>query len=294
MSSSTSSLLKSTPELRRRIWDGVVPIQIILAASEARTLSDIPPYFANARRMSYFPLLFSEITAYFKPYLRNPDTADSLEWWLEFEDVPLRWNWPIGLIYDLLTGLDPSQSDNPDHDWHLPWTLVLHFNKYPTETVLRLQSKNDLVEYWMNRIKEADFVRRGNATTVMNLSKADSTNLWTGVETHNYTMFWTVASKLLPHDPLSLRHIPIKIYLPSSNKVLHALVPPSLSLREPHTVGSALHQYLPDLFPSRRACLIARPILHGATLGMMIPLAELLYECMYTDGYLHICIVMIS
>lgn len=126
---------------------------------------------------------------------------------------------------------------------------MLHFNKYPTETVLRLQSKNDLVEYWMNRIKEADFVRRGNATTVMNLSKADSTNLWTGVETReylhkkvykrlvanllnkdNYTMFWTVASKLLPHDPLSLRHIPIKIYLPSSNKVLHALVPPSLSL----------------------------------------------------------------
>ncbi|KAK7205164.1 autophagy protein Apg5-domain-containing protein [Myxozyma melibiosi] len=292
MSLSASPLFKAKSDLRRRVWDGVVPIQIILAADEARMSVD--PYYINASRISYFPLLFPQITAYFKPYLRDPDSADSLEWWLEFEDVPLRWNWPIGLLYDLLTGLDPSQSDNPDHDWHLPWTLVLHHNRYPTETLLRLRNTGDLVENWVNRVKEADFIRRGNATTVMNLSKADSTNLWSGVETHNYDLFWSVAKKLLPSETSSLRHIPIKIYLPSSNKVLQTLVPPHLSPKEPHTVGTALHKFLPDLFPSRRTCLLARPILHGAFLGMTVPLAELLSECMYTDGYLHICIVMIA
>ncbi|KAK9373264.1 autophagy protein Apg5-domain-containing protein [Lipomyces chichibuensis] len=280
--------------LRRKVWDGVIPLQIILAPDECRILDSVEPFYINAARVSYLPQYFGRITAYFKPSLRDAETSLSSEWWLDFEGVPLRWNWPVGLLYDLLTGLDPTQADNQDHDWHLPWTLVLHHSQYPSDTLLRITSAGAVKEYWVNRVKEADFIRRGNANAVMSLSKTDSDEMWAGVEEHDFDKFWGVTKKLLSSDPYALRHVPIKIYLPSSNKMLQALVPPSISPREFHTVGTALHAHLPQLFPSRRTCLLARPVLHGVLLSMAIPLAELLYECMYTDGYLHICIIMIS
>ncbi|KAK9238051.1 autophagy protein Apg5-domain-containing protein [Lipomyces kononenkoae] len=291
MSVSSTSIASS--DLRRKVWDGVIPLQIILAPDECRVL-DVDPFYINATRVSYLPQYFSRIIAYFEPFLRDHAASLSPEWWLDFEGVPLRWNWPIGLLYDLLTGLDPTQGDGPEHDWHLPWTLILHHSQYPSDILLRLASDSALKEQWMNRVKEADFIRRGNANAVMSLSKTDSDEMWAGVGEHNFDKFWDIAKKILPPDPYTLRHIPIKIYLPSSNKMLQALVPPSISPRELHTVGTALHAHLPQLFPSRRTCLLARPVLHGVILNMAIPLAELLYECMYTDGYLHICITMIS
>ncbi|KAK9450471.1 autophagy protein Apg5-domain-containing protein [Limtongia smithiae] len=281
-------------DLRHRIWYGVVPMQIVLAPDECTSFDNVEPFYINVPRISYIPLHFASITGYFRPYLRSSEFAESVEWWLDFEGVPLRWNWPVGLLYDLYTGLDPTQAENLDYDSHLPWTVVLHHSNFPIDTLLRLRSLQDVTDHWVNSVKEADFIRRGNANTVMNLSKADSNDMWAGVEGHDFDKFWTVARKLLPSDPLSLRHIPIKIYLPSSNKVLQSVVSPSLSPREPHTLGTALHTHLPELFPSRRTCLLARPLLHGVVLSMSIPLAELLYECMYTDGYLHICIAMIS
>jgi autophagy-related protein 5 len=35
---------------------------------------------------------------------------------------------------------------------------------------------------FVNAVKEADFIRNGSARTVMGMSKVDSDNLWTSVE----------------------------------------------------------------------------------------------------------------
>ncbi|KAK9477794.1 autophagy protein Apg5-domain-containing protein [Lipomyces japonicus] len=296
-------------DIRRKIWDGIIPIRIVLAPDEAREIDTVEPFYFNAPRVSYLPLYYNQIISYFKPFLRDASTADSFEWWLEFENVPLKWNLPIGLAYDIMTGLDPTQVDHTaNHElsssslsssslasFFLPWSLVFHYNNYPQSLILRLPSINIMMNHWINLIKEADFIRRGNANMIMSLSKTDSDDLWSAVVSHNFETFWKITRKVLPPDPCSsLRNVPIKIYLPSGNKVLQSLVSPMISSREPHTVGTALHQHLPHLFPSRRTCLLARPILHGVVVGMTTPLADLLYECMYTDGYLHIAISMIS
>ncbi|KAK9463818.1 autophagy protein Apg5-domain-containing protein [Lipomyces oligophaga] len=280
--------------VRRMLWNGTIPLKIVLAQQERNTLDLIQPYYINAHRLSYLPFLFERVLAFFKPYLRDPESASSYEWWFEFEDVPLRWNWPIGLLYDLLTGLDPALEDIADHDWHLPWSITIHFNDYPADSLLRLTSVKDVEDQWMNRVKESDFIRRGNSNTVMNLSRADSDNMWAAVVKYDFDMFWNTARKLLPQNAISLNHVPVKIYLPSSNKILQSLITPMISPKEVQTVGTALHTQLGYLFPSRRTYILAKPIVHGISVPMSAPLAELLYECMYTDGYLHICIVMIS
>lgn len=91
-------------------------------------------------------------------------------------------NWPIGLSFDLLTGLDPSKCPD-DHMEFVPWTLILHRKEYPKDLILSLVDKSTILDYWLNQIKEASYVRYGNSKAIMNLSKDDTDSLWKSVST---------------------------------------------------------------------------------------------------------------
>lgn len=60
------------------------------------------------------------------------------------------------------------------------------------------------------------------------------------------------------------------------------------------TVGTALNTMIPTLFPSRRIPMLARPVLHGAELPLGTPVEELLRVAAYSDGWLHINVVMMA
>ena len=78
-------------------------------------------------------------------------------------------------------------------------------------------------------------------------------------------------------------------------KVVQVLVPPfQPQSRSPQTLGTALHGALPSLFPSRRAPIVARPVLHGAVLPMETMLEDLMRVAAYLDGWLHLGIEMIG
>lgn len=61
---------------------------------------------------------------------------------------------------------------------------------------------------------------------------------------------------------------------------------------DPQTLGTALNNLLPILFPSRRAYILARPVMHGVVLPMSVPLGDLMREAMYPDGFLHVTLAM--
>ncbi|MCJ1345487.1 autophagy protein 5 [Peltigera leucophlebia] len=152
----------------------------------------------------------------------------------------------------------------------------------------------------------------------MALSKDDSTRLWHAVEEQNFAVFSPISQKLLYAQGAPLRHIPLKIYLPSSSsspaaanegsassptrpvsgghlRVVQSLITPTASgTREPQTLGSALHMLLPALFPSRRTPILAKPVLHGCVVPMGAPVEELLRNAAYLDGWLHLGVVMMG
>lgn len=125
----------------------------------------------------------------------------------------------------------------------------------------------------------------------------------------NLTAFNNLMARPFADPP---RSIPVKIYLPVSNVVLQAPVSPytsdSKSLFSPlsslykilttpdeqQTVGSALNLHMSKLFPSKRTCVLARPMIHGVEVPLKTPLLGLLAEAMYPDGFLHICLVMMT
>jgi autophagy-related protein 5 len=75
---------------------------------------------------------------------------------------------------------------------------------------------------------------------------------------------------------------------------VQTLVPPTTAKREVQTVGSALNNILPSLFPSRRDAILAEPILHGASIPFRAPLEEVMREAAYADGWIHLCVLMID
>ena len=109
----------------------------------------------------------------------------------------------------------------------------------------------------------------------------------------------------LLNAPTPLKHIPLRIYIPSSAsdessgssaasyKVIQALVAPRTAARQPQTLGVALRGLLPSLFPSSRDPILANVVLHGAPLPFSAPLDDLMREAAYPDGWLSLVVVLL-
>ncbi|PSK55280.1 Autophagy protein 5 [Elsinoe australis] len=323
--------------LQRRIWDGSLPLEIRLAAADCTTYDKSDPYMICHPRLAYLPPLLPRIHAFFRPFLINPDIPPH-DAWLSFEGLPLKWHYPLGLLYDLFSGANPAGLDTQstststltagpttDSSTPLPWRLTIHYTSHPTELLFPLDPTfRVLQDAYINSVKEADFIRNGSAKTVMSLSKQDATSLWRAVETHDVALFNSVNTKLLNPPGQSLKNVPIKIYLPTSSvhpdapqvegeekekegkeeedtaqvqagsvRVVQGLVPPAMT-RQTTTLGMALNELLPTVFPSRRNPVIAAPVLHGAMVPMSAGLEDLSRAAAYADGFLHVVVLLLS
>ncbi|CAN9370877.1 unnamed protein product [Alternaria alternata] len=242
--------------------------------------------------------------------------------WLSYEDVPLKWHYPLGLLYDLYSGAEPAYPSDTDTEavqahkventeedgQHLPWRLTLHFSGFPSEQLVQLDNDDrHMHDLFIHSVKEADYLRTGTGKTVMFLSKEDSTQLWNGVKKHDFALYNPINQKLLNPQGVNLRHLPVRLYLPHASsegvqeetapgslRIVQRLVTPNLSSRQPQTIGTALNQILPTLFPSRRSPLLAQAVLHGAVLPLSASVEELVRATAYLDGWLHIAVVMMA
>jgi autophagy-related protein 5 len=283
--------------------------------------------------VSYLPFMLEKLHSFFQEFMID-DTVPFNQGWFSFEGVPLKWHYPVGLLYDLYSGYEPPQPDAEGHEHvprdeapaddksisspsQLPWQLTVHFTHWPEEQLAQLDAEGVVMhDAWINSVKEADFVRNGTARAMMALSKDDSTTLWSSVKNRMYSElncvdqidslpgYLQIYNRLLDAPGQSLRHIPLKVYLPSSKdvtetsagslKVVQAPVPPMVSPREQQTIGTALNALLPSMFPSRRSAVLAQPLLHGCILPMSANVIDVMRSAAYTDGWIHLGLVMIG
>jgi autophagy-related protein 5 len=133
--------------------------------------------------------------------------------------VPLKWHYPLGLLFDLYGGAEPATSrpasrerlsptgmmgegrrpsndqqrhQRSDAEQHhespaLPWRLTVHFSEWPDQDLVRLDADGRVMhDAFINSVKEADFLRNGTAKGIMTLSKEDSYGLWQAVQDRMY------------------------------------------------------------------------------------------------------------
>lgn len=63
-----------------------------------------------------------------KHFQRHVEKEDEV--WFSFNDTPLKWHYPIGLLFDLLVTDDI-----------LPWVITVKFSKYPEEVLFKCPNK---------------------------------------------------------------------------------------------------------------------------------------------------------
>ena len=130
-------------DVQRHCWDGAVPIRFILSPSEVSASQSPSPLYLPIRRMSYFSSLAARIRDHFFSWA---STAHD-EWWLEFEGIPLQWNYPVGVLFDVHCG---SIASRPN----LPWDIVVHFARFPGDRILRCGDPRVALSYFTNSLKE--------------------------------------------------------------------------------------------------------------------------------------------
>lgn len=111
-------------------------------------------------RLSYLGLLIPKLHAFFSSSLIDPDVQPT-EAWLSYENVPLKWHYPLGLLYDLYSGSEAysGEGDGKDEETankkNLPWKLTVHFSGYPVEHMIKLDAAGKhLHDLYINSVKE--------------------------------------------------------------------------------------------------------------------------------------------
>ncbi|KAH8864442.1 Autophagy protein 5 [Schistosoma japonicum] len=131
------------------------------------------------------------------------------EFWLEYAHQPLKWHYPIGLVFDMC-------ADTMD----IPWKITVHFSvcacylsclsiqNYPTDLLLSPPVSRLAVEaHFMSMIKEADALKH-RSYVINQMQARDHRQLWNGLLHFRYDQFWSINSKLMEPLPYNTKDLP--------------------------------------------------------------------------------------
>lgn len=129
-------------QIRKTIWEGTIPVIFQLSPREITSLSSPHPYYVMIPRQSYFNVYRQEVRDHFVEFTSSFDKKDDI--WFEFQEKPLSWHQPAGVLFDLKA--------NPSQD--LPWNITVHFMDFPQEKIFKFANPEDLQWNYMNTLKE--------------------------------------------------------------------------------------------------------------------------------------------
>ncbi|KAI5206479.1 putative autophagy protein Apg5 [Aureobasidium subglaciale] len=302
MATSSSVIAK----IQKKVWDGNLPLEIRLASADCRTYDETDPYLINLPRLSYLPFLLPRLHAFFAPNLINPSIPPH-QAWLSFQNVALKYHYPIGLLYDLFSGSQPSDSEDDDTEEadQLPWKLELRYSEFPREQLMELDEGGKVLG------EQADVIRNGKGNVYLGLSQVDCDIQWQAVQTRKDispqrphenlpphctdTQFWAWRNSTGQYTDSTRSCASVfcfpQVFLFTSTRGDSINV--RLGVGQATTLGMALNNILPTVFPSRRNPVLATPVLHGAVVPMSAPVEELMKAAAFADGFLHVVVVML-
>ncbi|QLQ81443.1 hypothetical protein HG537_0F02040 [Torulaspora globosa] len=279
-------------EIRRLVWEGTLNVQITVKPSLLIGSVDIRHYVLNLRlpRESYIGIYLRTIIDRLRNHLRvDPDSQDQFVW-LECQGVPVYWNYPVGMLYDSMTGLNPSNRSCSDEVLNV-WRLELAQGSQLPAGVIPFGSDLQLVRtYWMQQWKQACYVLNGSAKQMMSLSMQDTQKFWDALIVRDQDAFKQVASKIIPIKP---RSIPICIH--------QSL--PKMQMFQPIVTGynsDGSRMKLEDLMKEQFSSLfmedtsLAKIVSNGIEIPLTLDLLDVYGRFMSFDGYLHLSLCLLS
>ncbi|KAL4233061.1 autophagy protein 5 [Mactra antiquata] len=258
----------------RSIWDGKIPVCFTLSQDEI--IAEKPePIYQMVPRITYFPLVTEKISKHLAQYI---DKEKQGEMWLECDGVPIKWHYPIGVLYDLL-GSSGS----------LPWKLTVHFQDFPDDEIMHCLSRDVVESHFMSTLKEADALKH-RCNVINGMQKKDHKQMWTGLCHDKFDQFWPINKRLMEHTGDDLfKYIPFRIYQ-NDLPFIQKLFKPQSEEGHEHTLDDLLKFAVPELMESTDNTIF----IHGIEVPLHSPLLWLSEHFSYPDNFLHICITQIS
>ncbi|KAJ1933888.1 autophagy protein 5 [Linderina macrospora] len=225
----------------RKVWASMIPVEIQLAPADAIELlasATLPEpfqvFYMLVPRVSYLPFVSTKLKEqWIDPMLAMSGTpingndistiAPETDYWFEYKGIPLKWHYPIGLLYDLY--VNSALNDEPE----LPWSLTVHVRKFPDRMLIPSPSAETMRNMAMAVVKEADFVRYGSTKRTMDLGKTEQFQLLDGLETNSFEKYAAIHSILVPtpdpRAPVSSsgpkfqppKAVPLRFYTPGTS-----------------------------------------------------------------------------
>jgi len=269
-------------DIRRDLWTGALPIVFSLTPNEVTVPQAQAPhsFYALIPRGSYFPMCTAAVCKHFSA--SAPVLGD--EMWLEYKGKSIKWHYPVGVLFDLLCG-----------QTELPWTVTVHFQGFPHDQLLRCPGEETVKSHFYNVFKEANYAKYGDGARVNSLSVAAFNGLWEGVKSGEFQVYSSSVSKL-SSDTSAIKHLPVRILLPnppSSSTPFTCIQEPFSPLSpgegsSPLTLGQALHDTLPTLFPNPTRNDDVDWLVQGLHPSLDTPLAWLADTACHPDNFLYI------
>ncbi|KAG8522099.1 Autophagy protein 5, partial [Galemys pyrenaicus] len=153
-------------DVLRDVWFGRIPTCFTLYQDEI-TEREAEPYYLLLPRVSYLTLVTDKVKKHFQKVMRQEDIS---EIWFEYEGTPLKWHYPIGLLFDLLASSSA-----------LPWNITVHFKSFPEKDLLHCPSKDAVEAHFMSCVKEADALKH-KSQVINEMQKKDHKQLWMGLQ----------------------------------------------------------------------------------------------------------------
>lgn len=235
--------------IKDKLWNGSLNVRILLEQS-----TDTREYLLSVHRNSYYPFYYDQLVSYFKVYVPRLEEHSI---WLEYDGVPVKWNLPIGTLYDYLH-LTTRLTDNSN-----VWTLILKYKDFPSDYIIPFYKEGTQINYLkslsevlVNQLKQSCFVINGSSKVIMNLSGADTAGLLDAIQTHNLAKFESVNDQLVALA--KFRKIPVRIYVAGTDRVIQVPIVGTTSAGEEIILGEVLRNHVPEMVHKN-----AKPYIHG-------------------------------
>ncbi|XP_059698339.1 autophagy protein 5 isoform X1 [Haemorhous mexicanus] len=295
-------------DVLRDVWFGRIPTCFTLYQDEI-TEREADPYYLLLPRISYLTLVTDKVKKHFQKVMRQEEVS---EIWFEYEGTPLKWHYPIGLLFDLHAS-----------NTALPWSITVHFKKvvellfflkhfhcnlflvsrvrgwllhssnFPEKDLLHCHSKDVIEAHFMACIKEADALKH-KSQVINEMQKKDHKQLWMGLQNDKFEQFWAINRKLMEYPPEDngFRYIPFRIYQATTERpFIQKLFRPIASGGQLHTLGDLLKDVCPSAIATEDGEQKTQVMIHGIEPMLETPIQWLSEHMSYPDNFLHISII---
>lgn len=261
-------------EILREVWDGRIPICFKLSVDEVYTIQQPDPYYLMVPRLTYLPLVLDKVQKHFSQHIH--EDLQSAEIWLDYDSQPLKWHYPVGLLFDLY-GCDAV----------LPWNLTVHFQKFPDDELMHCQGRAAVESHFMATVKEADALKH-RSQVISSMQKKDHLQLWQGLQNDKFDQFWAVNRKLMERsNDEQFKCIPFRIYQ-LDHPFIQRPIRPLSDTGEKRTLRHVVELCYPGCL-DEDGVTTNKIIIHGIEPSLETPLQWMSEHLSYPDNFLHLC-----